>query len=88
MPLPCKAADRELAWGKPLDLEIQEYQMLIAPNVVVHDPETDLAKVNSKRLREHGWPASVVQAIENTESATPMPTETPDEGKNHPKAAT
>jgi hypothetical protein len=31
--------------------------MLLAPNVVVHDPETDLTKIDSKRLRSHGWPA-------------------------------
>jgi hypothetical protein len=39
--------------------------MLLAPNVVVHDPETNFAKINSNRLRENGWPQVAVESMNN-----------------------
>ncbi|UPT97572.1 hypothetical protein J4G48_0005415 [Bradyrhizobium barranii subsp. apii] len=35
--------------------------MRIANNVVVHNPETSLGKIDADRLRSHGWPDEVVQ---------------------------
>ena len=42
--------------------------MLLAPNVVVHDPETDLAKISSERLRAHGWPAAAIELMDKARS--------------------
>ena len=42
--------------------------VLIAPNVVVHDPETDSTKINSERLRSHDWPKVVVAYFERERS--------------------
>jgi hypothetical protein len=33
----------------------------LADNIVVHDPEVNLGKINSTRLRAHGWSEDVVQ---------------------------
>lgn len=35
--------------------------MRLADNIVVHDPEVSLGKINSTRLRAHGWSEEVVQ---------------------------
>lgn len=34
--------------------------MRLANNLVVHDPEVNLGKINSTRLRAHGWSEEVV----------------------------
>jgi hypothetical protein len=39
--------------------------MRLAPNVVVHDPETNFAKIDSERLRAHGWAEVVVGSMNN-----------------------
>jgi hypothetical protein len=33
----------------------------LADNVVVHDPEISLGRIDSDRLRAHGWSEEVVQ---------------------------
>ncbi len=51
--------------------------MRIADNVIVHDPETSLGKINADRLRAHGWPEEVVQQQQQREQSSqvsPMPT--------------
>ncbi|WP_158267986.1 hypothetical protein [Bradyrhizobium sp. MOS002] len=50
--------------------------MRIANNVVVHNPETNLGKIDADRLRSHGWPDEVVQQQREQSShdaATPAP---------------
>jgi hypothetical protein len=52
--------------------------MRIANNVVVHNPETSLGKINADRLNSHGWPEEVVQQQRRREqsshdTATPAP---------------
>lgn len=51
--------------------------MRIANNVVVHNPETSLGKIDADRLRSHGWPDEVVQQQQRQQSshdtATPAP---------------
>jgi hypothetical protein len=52
----------------PLGGEMMRNAMLRARNVVVHDPETDPAKISASRLQLHGWPAAVVQYFESIRS--------------------
>jgi hypothetical protein len=47
--------------------------MFLAKNVVVHDPEIDLAKIDSKRMQAHGWPKAAVDFIDLARSAAPVP---------------
>jgi hypothetical protein len=47
--------------------------MLIAPNVVAHDPEKDLTKIDSNRLRQHGWPASAIEFLDKVHSGHSLP---------------
>ncbi|MET4425079.1 hypothetical protein ABIB87_007506 [Bradyrhizobium sp. JR18.2] len=52
--------------------------MRIANNVVVHNPETSLGKIDADRLRSHGWPDEVVQQQQQREqmshdTAAPAP---------------
>ncbi|MEH2489636.1 hypothetical protein [Bradyrhizobium sp. AZCC 2230] len=44
--------------------------MRIADNVIVHDPETSLGKINADRLRAHGWPEEVVQQQQQREQSS------------------
>ena len=37
--------------------------MILAKNVVVHDPETDLAKIDSQRMQDHGWPKAAADFV-------------------------
>lgn len=35
--------------------------MRLTDNVIVHDPEISIARIDSERLRAHGWSEEVVQ---------------------------
>jgi hypothetical protein len=42
----------------------------LANNLVVHDPEVNLGKINSTRLRAHGWSEEIVlQQLQLNEQA-------------------
>lgn len=43
--------------------------MRLADNVVVHNPETSLGKINADRLRAHGWPEEVIQQQQQREQS-------------------
>jgi hypothetical protein len=47
--------------------------MLIAPNVVAHDPEKDLTKIDSNRLRQDGWPAGAIEFLDKLNSGPSLP---------------
>ncbi|XSC48623.1 hypothetical protein ACF1BQ_045060 [Bradyrhizobium sp. RDT10] len=44
--------------------------MRLANNVIVHNPETSLGKINADRLRAHGWPEEVVQQQQQREQSS------------------
>jgi hypothetical protein len=44
--------------------------MRLADNVVVHNPETSLGKINADRLRAHGWPEEVVRQQQQREQSS------------------
>jgi hypothetical protein len=39
--------------------------MRLASNVVVHDPEVNPTRIDSDRLRTHGWPKAAVEQFES-----------------------
>jgi hypothetical protein len=43
------------------------WPMNIAKNVAAHEAEPDLAKIDSERLKAHGWPAAAVQYFRQNE---------------------
>jgi hypothetical protein len=47
--------------------------MLIAPNVVAHDPERDLTKIDSNRLRQDGWPTGAIEFLHKLHSGPGLP---------------
>jgi hypothetical protein len=38
--------------------------MWLAPNVIAHDPETDLSKITPERLLAHGWPDAAIKILQ------------------------
>lgn len=44
--------------------------MRLADNVVVHNPETSLGRINADRLRAHGWPEEVVRQQQQREQSS------------------
>ena len=44
--------------------------MRVASNVVVHNPETSLGKIDAVRLRSHGWSDEVVQQQQQREQSS------------------
>ena len=53
--------------------------MRLADNVIVHNPETSVGKIDAERLRAHGWPEEAVQQQQQRQqsshdTASPMAT--------------
>jgi hypothetical protein len=47
--------------------------MFLAKNVVVHDPETDLAKIDAHRMQVHGWSKVAVDLVDEARSGPSVP---------------
>jgi hypothetical protein len=47
--------------------------MLLAKNVVVHDPETDLVKIDRERMQANGWPLTVADFVDKARSESSVP---------------
>ena len=51
--------------------------MRLASNVVVHDPEVVHGRIESSRLRAHGWSEEVVQQLQDSSQTARVSAERP-----------